>query len=124
MKHLVLAVLLAISSTALADTAKKDDVVSEVDAAKFLAFFDKIVDAAVADKGSCDKMASDIAAIIDANKDVVAAASKAKAAGKQLPAAAKQHVMDGVNKMLPAVQDCSSNDKVKAAFEKLDLKKS
>src|SRR5438105_906007 len=112
MKQLFIVLLL--TARAFAGDAPKE--VSAPDAARFLAFFDKIVDTAIADKDNCDKMATDLNAIIDANKDVIAMANKAKADGKTLPADAKKHIGEGVNKMLPAIQGCQSNDKVKAAF--------
>src|ERR1700752_732820 len=118
MKHLL--VVLILTATAYADAPKE---VAAPDVAKFLEFFDKIVDATVADKDQCDKMAADLNTIIDANKDVIAMANKAKADGKTLPADARKHIADGVNKMVPATQSCQSNEKVKTAFGRLDLKK-
>src|SRR5258706_15878195 len=101
------------------DAPKTD--VSSADIKKFLAFFDKIVDAVVTNKDDCTKMASSITSVIDANKDVLEMAKKAKADGKQLPDDAKKHIEEGAKKMMPAMMAKCANDKgVQAAFERLD----
>lgn len=90
---------------------------------KFLAFFDKIVDAVVADKDNCPKMAKDINGLIDANKDLLEMAKKAEEEGKTLPDDAKKHMMESAKKMMPAMQKCSSDKDVTAAFGRLEVKK-
>ncbi|HUS32120.1 MAG TPA: hypothetical protein VMZ53_26655, partial [Kofleriaceae bacterium] len=91
------------------------------DVQKWLSFFDKLVSTVVNTQSSCDKMATDVNAVVDANKDAIALAKRAKAQGKKLPADAKAKMLDGVKKMLPGMQNCGTNEKVRAAFAKLDL---
>ncbi len=94
---------------------------SSDDVKKFLVFFDKLVDAVVADKDNCPKMAKDVNALIDANKAVLDAAKKAKEEGKQLPDDARQHVMESAKKMMPAMQKCGNDKDVNAAFGRLEM---
>ena len=61
--------------------------VSQADAEKFLVFFNKLVDTVVANKDDCTKLAAGINGVIDGNKDMIAKANEAKAAGKKLPKA-------------------------------------
>jgi hypothetical protein len=91
------------------------------DVQKWLTFFDKLVNTVVNTQSTCDKMATDVNAVMDTNKDAIALAKKAKAQGKKLPADAKAKMLEGVKKMMPGMQNCGSNDKVRAAFAKLDL---
>ncbi|HTL37785.1 MAG TPA: hypothetical protein VL326_31855 [Kofleriaceae bacterium] len=91
------------------------------DVQKWLTFFDKLVVAVVNTQTTCDKMATDVNAVVDANKDALATAKKAKQQGKKLPADAKAKMVEGVKKMMPGMQNCGTNDKVRAAFAKLDL---
>jgi hypothetical protein len=91
------------------------------DVSRWLTFFDKLVDTVVRDQTTCDKMGGDVNALMDANHEAISIARNAKAQGKKLPADAKQHMVDGVKKMLPGMQNCGTNDKVRAAFAKLDL---
>lgn len=93
--------------------------VNQADVDKFLAFFDKIVDAVVADKDNCPKMATDINGLIDANKDLLAMANEAQKAGKKLPKSAEQHMMASAQKMGPAMQKCQSDKAVQAAFMRM-----
>jgi hypothetical protein len=92
------------------------------DVQKWLTFFDKLVNTVVNTQSTCDKMATDVNAVMDSNKDAIALAKKAKAQGLKLPADAKAKMLEGVKKMMPGMQNCGSNDKVRAAFAKLDLK--
>jgi hypothetical protein len=91
--------------------------VSQAEAAEWLAYFDKLVDTAVAAKSDCDKMARDITTLNQASKDVLAKAQKAQEAGKKLPKAAEDHMRASVEKMIPAMQACSQNPKVQAALQ-------
>lgn len=93
--------------------------VNQADVDKFLAFFDKIVDAVVADKDNCPKMATDINGLIDANKDLLAMANEAQKSGKKLPKSAEQHMMASAQKMGPAMQKCQSDKAVQAAFMRM-----
>jgi hypothetical protein len=88
---------------------------------KWLAFFDKLVTTVVNTQTACDKMAVDVSSVMDSNKDAIEIAKNAKAQGRKLPDDAKAKMVDGVKKMLPGMQNCGQNQKVRAAFAKLDL---
>jgi hypothetical protein len=94
----------------------------KADVAKWLAFFDKIVDTVVADKDACPKMAKDVNALVDANKDLLEKANAAVAAGKKLPEDAQKHMMDSAKKMMPAMQKCGADKDVQAAFMRMTPK--
>jgi hypothetical protein len=94
---------------------------SDADVTRWLAFFDKLVATVAKPSASCDKLAVDVSVVIDQNKDAIEIARTARASGKKLPEAAQQHMLEGVKKMVPAMQKCGQHDKVRAAFAKLDL---
>ena len=121
--HIVFAsLMLALTFTATtASTARADSTVSEADAQKFLAFFDKFVDTAVADKASCTKMAADMNSEIDANKALLDKARAAANSGKKLPKDAQQHMMQAGQRMVPAMQACGSDKGVQAALQRLNV---
>lgn len=106
---------------ALADPQARKEV-SQAEAEKFLAFFDKFVDAVVANKDHCPKMATALNGVIDANQDVIKMANEAKAAKKQLPKAVEDKMMARVKEMMPAMQKCGADKDVKAAVSRLDQK--
>ena|SRR5438874_5252640 len=97
-------------------TARADD---SADIKRYLAFLDKIVDTVVADQDNCTKMGTDLSALIDANKDILEIAHKARAAGKTLPPDAMKHVQDNMKKMGPGMQKCHADKTVSAALAKL-----
>ena len=66
-------------------------------------------------------MAFDVSSLIDHNQDAIDAVRAARAAKRRLPDAAQHHMLEGVQRMVPAMQKCGTHDKVKAAFAKLDL---
>ena len=120
-------VLSAFAAAAAAEPDKKapekkepaaEATVSDADAKQWLGFFDKLVDTVVAAHGDCDKMAKDLDALNDANKDLLAKAQKASAEGKKLPKSAEEHMGASVQKMLPALGKCGQNPKVQAAMQK------
>ena len=120
---LAFALLAAICGTAIG-IANADDKPAEMSAAdttKWLTFFDKLVTTVVKSSGTCEKLANDVSKTIDANQDAVAVAKAAHAAGKRLPQTAQQKMMDGVKKMVPVLEKCGQDNKVRAAFAKLDL---
>jgi hypothetical protein len=94
---------------------------SDADVKRYLAFLDKLVDTVVADKDSCPKMGTDINSLIDANKDLLAMAQKAKADGKQLPPDATQHIKDLMGKMMGPIMGCKDDPTVKTAIQRLSL---
>jgi hypothetical protein len=91
------------------------------DAAIWMSFFDKLVASVVASEGSCDKLATNVSTVIDANKKAITLARAAKAKNMKLPVDAQTHMVDGVKKMVPTMQKCGQDPKVRAAFAKLDL---
>jgi len=91
------------------------------EARTWLALFDTVVDTVVANRDDCSKMASGLNAVIDANQDTIAMARDAKAKGKKLPASAQQHMLDSMRKMIAALDKCARDEKVSAAFRRIDL---
>ena len=94
---------------------------SDADVARWLGFFDKLVTTVVKAQTTCERLAFDVTQVIDQNKDAIAIARNARAAGRKLPESAQQHMLEGVKKMVPAMQKCGQHEKVRAAFSKLDL---
>jgi hypothetical protein len=123
LSRIVVALALA-SSTALAQgpIAPREDAnqMSPNDVARFLAFFDNLVDVVVRDAQSCDKMAFDVSALLDANQANLAIARAAHAAHKRMPEVAQYHMLDGVRRMSRGIESCADNARVKSAFAKLD----
>jgi D-serine dehydratase len=122
---LVASAALLSATAAFADKAEKApprDEVSQADAERFLAFFEKFVSAVVVNKDNCPKMAGAIGEVIDANTDVIKMANDAKAAKKKLPRAIEDKMMARVKDMTPAMQKCGKDEKVKEAVGRLDPK--
>ena len=92
------------------------------DVGRWMGFFDKLVDAVVSNASTCDKMAGDVGVLIDRNHEVIDMARTARSKHRKLPLAAQQHMLDGVKKMMPGMQNCGDNQKVQTAFAKLDVK--
>lgn len=102
-----------------APPAKTADAPADADVQKFLTFFDKIVDAVVADKDDCTKMATDVNKLIDDNKDLLEKAKEHQAKGEKLPDEAKNHMMESSKKLFGAMQKCGNDKGVQAAFQRL-----
>ena len=119
MKLLAFCTALLVAAPAFADT------ITKADADKFIAFYDKLADGVVADKGNCSKMATDMNAAIDANKAILDAANNAMKAGKRMPDDALHHVMDTSKRMTEAMMEknCHQDKGVQAALLKLPNKK-
>jgi len=94
--------------------------VAAADAARIVAFLDWVVDVVLGDGEDCARMAKDIGATIDANQAVVAMASAAKKEGSKLPAGSSRHMIEGVEKLMPAMLKCARDPKIQDAFKKLD----
>jgi hypothetical protein len=95
--------------------------VTPMEARSWLALFDKVVDTVVTHRDECGKMSSGLNAVIDANQDTIAMARDAKAKGKRLPPSAQQQMVDGMHKMVAALDKCGRDDQVSLAFKRLDL---
>lgn len=111
-------VIAALGCAARADTPRE---MAPAEVTAWIGFFDKLVATVIKSETTCDKLAVDVSNLVDANQAAVAIARKARAQGRKLPAAAKAHMIDGVKKMVPAMQKCGQHTKVRAAFAKLDL---
>ena len=118
-------IALAVATPAFAqgdkDTKQAPAEVTPNEARIWLQLFDKIVDTVVADKDDCAKMAGDLNAIVDANQDAIAMARDAKAKGKKLPQSVQQRMIDGARRMVGALDKCGRDEKVGAAFRRIDL---
>jgi hypothetical protein len=114
--------LLVASAPAYAQPDKQPPAeVTPSEAHSWLALFDKVVDTVVAHRDECSKMADGLNAVIDANQQTIAMARDAKAKGKRLPLTAQQQMMDSMRKMVAALDKCGRDEKVAAAFKRLDL---
>lgn len=117
-----LVVLVVLGGIAHADTPPAQArEVAPADVSRWLTFWDKLVDTVVKTQTACERMAGDVSSLVDHNKAALAVVKTARQQGKKLPEAAQQHMLDGVKKMVPAMQKCGQDAKVRAAFAKLDL---
>lgn len=91
----------------------------DVDVKKYVAFLDKLAETVAADQDNCPKMGTDLNALIDANKDVLEAAHKARAEHKTLPADAQKHLQETMRKIGPGMQKCHTDKSVSAALARL-----
>lgn len=91
------------------------------EAREWIGLFDKVVGTVVVNKDDCTKMAGDLNAVVDANQPTIAMAREAKAKGKKLPQSAQQHMIDGARRMMGALDKCGRDEKVGAAFRRIDL---
>jgi hypothetical protein len=107
--------------TALSTRPAVADEVARADVARWLAFFDKLVDTVVADQGKCPKMAADVQALIDANAELLRKAAQADRDHRKLPKDAQDHVDAGVRRMMGGLQSCASDPAVQAAMGRLGV---
>lgn len=117
----IIAFALAASPAAAEQDKQAPAEVTPNEARSWIALFEKVVDAVVAHRDDCTKMATTLDGVIDANQPTIAMARDAKAKGKRLPAAAQQQMMEGARKMVAALDKCGRDEKVGAAFRRLDL---
>lgn len=95
--------------------------VTAAEAERFLGFFNKFVDTVVATKDDCPKMATAMNKLIDKNQPIIRMATRAKAAGKDLPAATKEKMMGrAMKELVPAMQKCGADPKVQAALKRIE----
>jgi len=92
-----------------------------MEARSWIALFDKVVETVVAHGDAGPRMGSGLNAVIDSNQETIAMARDAKAKGKRLPPAAQQQMIDGMRKMMAALDKCGRDDQVSLAFKRLDL---
>lgn len=104
------------------DAPKKDAPKAEAapaDVQQFVAFFDKLVDIAVADKDDCKKMSGDLNKHIDDNKALLDKAAEAQSKGQKLPDSVKSHMMDKTKVLMGAMQKCGADKDVQAALSRM-----
>jgi hypothetical protein len=110
------------SATAIAAPQRQAPAeVTPSEASRWMALFDRVVDTVVVNREDCPKMASSLDAVVDANQDTIAMARDAKAKGKRLPPSTMQRMQDGARRMLAALDKCGRDEKVGAAFRRIDL---
>ena len=120
-RSVAIAIALA-GGTAAARTDKQAPAeVTPSEAKAWVVVFDKIVDTVVVNKDDCGKMATSLHSVVDANQPAIAVARDAKAKGKKLPTSVQQHMLDGMRRMVAALDKCGRDEKVGAAFKRLDL---
>ena len=100
----------------------KREEVSAADADKFLAFFNKIADAMVANKDDCTKLASSLNGLVDSNADLLKKANESKVSGKKLPKALEDKMNGRIKDMMPAMQKCQNDAGVQNALKRMDGK--
>ncbi len=120
--RIVTIIAVVATSSAVARADEKRDEISQADGEKVLAFFNKFVDAVVANKDHCPQMAKAINTVIDANTDTIKMANEAKAKGKKLPQAIEDKMMARVKEMMPAMRKCGGDKDVKDATKRLEAK--
>jgi hypothetical protein len=118
---LVLAIACASTSVFAQPDKQAPAEVTPNEARSWLALFEKVVDAVVTNREDCAKMSTGLNAVIDSNQETIAMARDAKAKGKRLPAAVQQQMVDGMHKMVASLDKCARDEKVGAAFRRLDL---
>jgi hypothetical protein len=85
---------------------------SEADAQRFYAFFDKLVGIVVTNKADCGKMATGVNAHIDANQALLKEAADAKASGRELPQSVRDKIAKKTaDELAPAMKQKCMNDK-------------
>jgi len=113
--------ILVVASTAYAQPPQRSaNEIPAADVTRWLGFFDKLVAAVEHNADKCDQMAADVSAVIDSNQKTIALARDARSKSKKLPDSAQQHMLEGVRRMGPGIENCADNEKVKAAFAKLE----
>ncbi len=118
MKHVIVAVVVLVAGLAHATDANE---VTAEQAKAWIGLFDKVVDSVVADRYDCAGMAAHVTGLAVANQPTIAMARAAKAQGKHLPPADQQHMLDSMRRMVAALDKCGTDEKVAAAFHRLDL---
>lgn len=99
----------------------KKQPLSDAEAQRFYAFFDKLVGIVVANKEDCGKMAAGVNAHIDAHQALLKDAAAAKNQGKELPQSVRDKIAKKTaNELAPAMQHkCMSDKPVMDAFMRM-----
>jgi len=103
------------------DKSEKKDLVSDADAKRFAAFFDKLVAIVVATQEDCVKMAAGINCHIDANQALINDLNDPKNKDKELPPAVKERIQKKArDELTPAIiKKCGADKGVEAAFNRM-----
>jgi hypothetical protein len=117
---LALVVVAALGGVAFGDDKNPD--VSAADAARFVAFFDQVVDTVATNKDDCGNMTKALNTLFDANTALIADANKAKDDGKHLPKSSDEHIAAGAQRMVGDLKKCAPDKPVQEAFKRLDKK--
>jgi hypothetical protein len=121
LRSVAIAIVLAAVPVAAAPDKQAPAEVTPREARAWLDVFDKVVDAVVVNREDCTKMAGGINIIVETNQEAIAIARDAKAKGKKLPQSAQQHMLDGMRRMVAALDKCGRDEKVAVAFKRIDL---
>jgi hypothetical protein len=121
LRNVAIAIALASAPAAAAPDKQAPAEVTPREARAWLDVFDKVVDTVVVHREDCRKMAGGLHTIVDSNQEAIAIAREAKAKGKKLPQSAQQHMLDGMRRMVASLEKCGRDDKVAAAFKRIDL---
>ena len=91
-------------------------------AEKAVAMMDELGKIADADKGNCDKAATDMKAVVDKNKDLIAAGKsfdKDPAKKKWFEEKYGAKMLASASKMMPLMEKCQKNENLKKVFESM-----
>lgn len=91
--------------------------VTPAQAKSWIALFNKVVDAVVANRGDCTRMADGLNIVVETHPETIAMARDAKAKGICCIALGGK----GARRMVGALDKCGRNEKVGAAFKRIDL---
>ena len=93
--------------------------ISAADAAKLVAFFDKLIPAMVAQKNDCAKMASVVDAAVTADTAMLKVVMKQLTAGKALPKDAEAKLTERMTKDSKSLDACAGNAAVETAMKRI-----
>ena len=101
--------------------AAKKATVSEAEARRFYAFFERLTAIVVANKADCPRMAKQLNAHVDANEELLEALAEAIRDNKELPAATKDRIAKKLaSEMSPALKKkCATDQPVARAMARI-----
>jgi hypothetical protein len=127
--RLALVALVVSFGTVVADTPKKATPtptkdkageISAADADKYLAFFNKLMDAIVQNKNDCKRMGVAMNQTIDANQEIIKKIASERAAGKKYPKGMQEKMEARVGDMVAPMSKCGEDKDVKAAIGRIN----
>jgi len=114
-----LVIAIVIASSLSSSLARAEDLPAP-DAAKLVAFFDKVIAAMVANKSDCPKMAGAIDQLVTANATMLRSTMKQLAAGKTVPKDAEAHITELMTKHAGDLTACASDVAVGKAMARME----